>query len=49
MGVYIGWLGKVHDARVFSNSSIYLKGMEGTLLPSWNKLINGVQVKHVHK
>ena len=48
MDVYIGWPGKVHDARVFSNSSIY-RGIEGTLLPSWNKLINGVQVKLVHK
>ena len=44
MDVYIGWPGKVHDARVFTNSSIYRKGVQGTLLPSWNKLINGVQV-----
>ena len=40
--------GKIHDARVFSNSPIYCKGVEGTLLPSWNKLINGMQVKLVY-
>jgi len=44
MDVYIGWPGKVHDARVFTNSSIYRKGVQDTLLPIWNKLINGVQV-----
>ena len=32
--VYIGWLGKLHDARVFYNSSFYRKGCQGTLLPS---------------
>ena len=33
MDVYIGWPGKVHDACVFVNSSLYQKGMNGTLLP----------------
>ena len=44
MDTYIGWPGKVHDARVFSNSSVYRKGREGTLLPAWKKQINGVEV-----
>ena len=44
MDAYIGWPGKVHDARVFSNSSICHKGREGTLFPTWNREINGVQV-----
>ena len=39
-----GHAGKVHDARVFSNSSICDKGREGTLFPDWNREINGVQV-----
>ena len=47
MDVYIGWPGKVHDARVFTNSSLYHKGMAGRLLPDWKRRISGVQV-HVH-
>ena len=35
MDVYIGWPGKVHDARVFVNSSLYQKRKSGTLLPDW--------------
>ena len=42
LDTYIGWPGKVHDARVFSNSSVYRKGnREGTLLPAWKRQING--------
>ena len=43
MDINIGWPGKVYDARVFANSSLYLKGSNGTLLPNW-KCINGVDV-----
>ena len=45
MDTYIVWPGKVHDAKVFSNSSICHKGREGTLFLAWNKEINGVQVR----
>ena len=33
MDVYVGWPRRVHDARVFSNSALFKKGQEGTLLP----------------
>lgn len=42
--VNIGWPGKVHDARVFVNSSFYQKVQNGTLLPNWSHQINGVAV-----
>ena len=44
LDAYIGWPGKVHDARVFVNSSLYRKRMNGTLLPDWKRQIFGVQV-----
>lgn len=44
MDVYIGWPGKVHDARVFVNSLLYSKGMEGKLFPNWRRTLMGVQV-----
>ena len=44
MDAYIGWPGKVHDARVLVNSSLYRKAMSGTLLPDWKRTISGVQV-----
>ena len=49
MDVCIGWLGKVHGARVFSTSEVYKKGMQGTLLPDWKKEISGVQVCITHQ
>ena len=42
--VNIGWPGKVHDARVLSNSTIYKKCNDGTYLPRWNRHINRVDV-----
>ena len=45
MDVYIGWPGKVHDARVFVNSSLFAKRMSGTLLPDWKRTLSSVQVE----
>ena len=39
--VYIGWPGRVHDARIFSNSDLYLKGSNGQLFPDQTRTING--------
>lgn len=42
--VYIGWPGRVHDARVFTNSTLYRKGQEGALLPQWVEHLEGRDV-----
>ncbi|XP_064384383.1 uncharacterized protein LOC135333340 [Halichondria panicea] len=42
--IYIGWPGRVHDARVFVNSSLYMKGQGGTLFPDWKQTICGQAV-----
>lgn len=42
--VYIGWPGRVHDARVFTNSTLYRKGQEGDLLPRWTQPVGGSDV-----
>ncbi|XP_078021421.1 uncharacterized protein LOC144461775 [Epinephelus lanceolatus] len=42
--VNIGWPGRVHDARVFSNSSLYQQGQNGTLLPGRSETIQDVDV-----
>ena len=35
---------KVHDAGVFVNSSLYIRGENGTLLPDWKQTIGGKEV-----
>ena len=42
--VYVGWPGRVHDARVFTNSAIYQKCHGGNLLPDWGVNFNSVNV-----
>ena len=42
--VCIGWPGRVHDARVFSNSTLYRKGQANELLPNWTESIGGEEV-----
>ena len=44
LDVYIGWPGKVHDARVLVNSTAYQKATSGTLLPNWTTRMGGVNV-----
>lgn len=42
--IYVGWPGRVHDARVFANSTLYKKGQNGVLLPNWTETISGKDV-----
>lgn len=42
--IYIGWPSSVHDAQVFKNSELYVKGQNRTLLPNMHRIINGIEV-----
>lgn len=42
--INVGWPGKVHDARVFANSSLFKKAQSGRLFPSWTENFQGVPV-----
>uniref|UniRef100_A0A3B1IRQ6 Putative nuclease HARBI1 n=1 Tax=Astyanax mexicanus TaxID=7994 RepID=A0A3B1IRQ6_ASTMX len=42
--INVGWPGKVHDARVFGNSSLYEKGQSGQLFPNITESFAGVDV-----
>ena len=42
--IYVGWPGRVHDARVFVNSSLYKRGQAGTLFPDSKKTIAGKEI-----
>ena len=42
--INVGWPGRVHDARVFTNSELFEKAQAGTLLPSSPRFIHGVNV-----
>ena len=44
MNVNIGWPGKVHDARVFVNSSCYKDANDGKLFPNWTTKMGNVDV-----
>ena len=40
LAIYIGWPGRVHDARVLTNSRIFQDTEAGNLLPNITKSIN---------
>jgi hypothetical protein len=42
--VYAGWPGRVHDARVFANSSLYQRGQSNTLFPDRKESIAGQEI-----
>ena len=42
--VYVGWPGRVHDDRVFANSSLYQRGQNGSFLPDWKEQIAGKNI-----
>ena len=46
--VYVGWPGRVHDARVFANSSLYQRGQSGNLLPDWKEQMDERDIPLVH-
>ncbi len=42
--IYVGWPGRVHDARVFANSSLYRRAQSNTLFPCTTECIAGRDV-----
>ena len=44
MDINVGWTGSVHDAQVFSHSSVYKKITEQNILPDKNITANGVNI-----
>ena len=42
--ICIGWPGRVRDACVFANSTLYTKGEHGRLFPNRPRNVNGVEV-----
>ena len=44
LDAYTGWPGKVHDARVLFNSSLYKKATTSNLLPNWTRQLCGVNI-----
>ena len=44
LDVYTGWPGSVHDARVFANSPIYMKGIDGKLFPNITRKVDDKDV-----
>ena len=44
MDINVGWPGRVHDAQVFSNSTLFKRGQHGTLFPCLPRTISGKSV-----
>ncbi|XP_028678812.1 uncharacterized protein LOC114667607 [Erpetoichthys calabaricus] len=42
--INVGWPGKVHNARVFGNSSLYERGQSGMLFPNITERFGGIDV-----
>ena len=42
--VNVGWPGRVHDARVLTNSTLFEEAQKGRLLPDTTEIIHGVNV-----